>query len=88
MARVPMVTRTLSTQKVVCLVANVDDRQLTEVTYYLPRALKRKTQLVKAMTAMAEENGYKFCDIVSVDTVVQKYGMTEKEFMQNAHEIN
>lgn len=88
MARVPMVTRTLSTQKVVCLVANVDDRQLTEVTYYLPRALKRKTQLVKAMTAMAEENGYKFCDIVSVDTVVQKYGMTEKEFMQKAHEIN
>lgn len=88
MARVPMVTRTLSTQKVVCLVANVDDRQLTEVTYYLPRALKRKTQLVKAMTAMAEENGYKFCDIISVDTVVQKYGMTEKEFMQKAHEIN
>lgn len=88
MARVPMVTRTLSTQKVVCLVANVDDRQLTEVTYYLPRALKRKTQLVKAMTAMAEENGYKFCDIVSVDTVVQKYGMTEKEFMQKAHEID
>jgi len=88
MARVPMVTRTLSTQKVVCLVANVDDRQLTEVTYYLPRALKRRTQLVKAMTAMAEENGYKFCDIVSVDTVVQKYGMTEKEFMQKAHEIN
>lgn len=88
MARVPMVTRTLSTQKVVCLVANVDDRQLTEVTYYLPRALKRKTQLVKAMTAMAEENGYKFCDIVSVDTVVQKYGMTEKEFMHNAHEID
>lgn len=88
MARVPMVTRTLSTQKVICLVANLDDRQLTEVTYYLPRALKRKTQLVKAMTAMAEENGYKFCDIVSVDTVVQKYGMTEKEFMQKAHEIN
>lgn len=87
MARIPMVTRTMSTAVVTCLVADVENKALTEVCYTLPRPLKKKTQLVKAMTAMAEKDGYKFCDIVSSDVVTKKYGMTEEEFLSHAHEL-
>lgn len=88
MARTPMVTRTMSTAVVTCLVADVENKALTEVSYTLPRLLKKKAQLVKAMTALAEKDGYKFCDVVSNEVVVKKYGMTEQEFISHAHELD
>ena len=88
MPRIPMVTRTMRTAHVKCYVADLKTKQIKEVTYILPRALPKRSQIIRAVTREAEAHGLKFCEILDVDIHEDLYGMTEGEFVKAAHIIN
>lgn len=84
MARVPMVTRTITTTKaiVMCVDVEVGEPFNKEVT--VPRTYKDNDSLLKTVKPIIESETVKAVHIVDKTEIETLYGMTEQEFIEHA----
>ena len=81
MAREPQVTRTITTTKVVALVANTITREMEEREFVLPRTFADDKKLAKAIEKAIKDETIKFVSVVDREVVETLYGMSESEFI-------
>ena len=84
MARVPMVTRTITATKTVVMCLNIEQGEPCNVSVTLPRTYKDEESLLKKIKPMVETDTVKAVHIVSTEQVETLYGMTEQDFMVHA----
>lgn len=84
MARVPQVTRTITTTKVNALCINLETTEPFNADYILPRVYKDNKKLNKALSDLIDNDTQKFVQAVSTEVVETLYGMTEQEFINTA----
>lgn len=83
MARVPMVTRTISSTTAKVLVVNITTKQTSEKEVTVPRTPDEK-HLMKAVEAAINNEEEKAVTILSSEVVETLYGMEETEFIKVA----
>lgn len=84
MARVPQVTRTIMTTKVVAMCANVKEGKLGSIELTLPRTFKDEKSLLKAAQQAVGDDTIKVVAIESATIVETLYGMSEQKFIELA----
>lgn len=94
MARIPMVTRTITATKVNALCINIDTAEPFNKTLILSGTYKDEKQMLKAATSVIEnetidglldaKDRVKVVHIVESEEIETLYGMTEQEFIQRA----
>lgn len=84
MARVPSVTRTITTTKVNALCLNLETTEPFNQVVILPRTFKDDKKLDKALSDLINNDTTKFVHAVDTEVVETLYGMTEQEFITNA----
>ena len=84
MARVPMVTRTITTTKanVMCVDVEAGEPFNKEVT--VPRTYKDNESLLKTVKSLIETETVKAVYIVHKTEIETLYGMTEQDFIEHA----
>lgn len=84
MARVPMVTRTITTTKanVMCVDVEVGEPFNKEVT--VPRTYKDNDSLLKTVKPLIETETVKAVHIVAKTEIETLYGMSEQDFIEHA----
>lgn len=94
MARIPMVTRTITATKVNALCINIDTAEPFNKTLILSGTYKDEKSMLKAATSVIENetieglldtnDRVKVVHIVESEEIETLYGMTEQEFIQRA----
>lgn len=84
MARVPMVTRTITVTKAIVMCLNVEQGEPCNVTVTVPRTYKDEEFLLKKIKPMIETDTLKAVHIVDREEVETLYGMPEQEFVEHA----
>ena len=84
MARVPMVTRTIQTTKVVALCVDISTSQTSEKEYILPGTYKDDLHTLKALAKLANDDNNKVVHIKHAEVYNTLYGMSENDFIANA----
>lgn len=96
MARIPMVTRTITATKVNALCINIETAEPFNKTLILSGTYKDKKGMLKAATSVIEKEMFevegqlcendrvKVVHIVESEEIETLYGMTEQEFIQLA----
>lgn len=84
MARVPMVTRTITATKAIVMCLNIEQGEPSNVIVTVPRTYKDEESLLKKIKPMIESDTFKAVHIVSTEQVETLYGMTEQDFMEHA----
>ena len=94
MARIPMVTRTITATKVNALCINIDTAEPFNKTLFLSGTYKDEKSMLKAATSVIENetidglleanDRVKVVHIVESEEIETLYGMTEQEFIQRA----
>ena len=84
MARIPMVTRTITTTKATIMCLDITNGEPFNEVYALPRTYKDDKALLKKAQAMYESDTIKLVAIVGVEEVETLYGMTEQDFITHA----
>ena len=84
MARVPMVTRTITATKAIVMCLNIEQEEPYNVSVTVPRTYKDEESLLKKIKPMVETDTVKAVHIVSTEQVETLYGMTEQDFMEHA----
>ena len=84
MARVPMVTRTITATKAIVMCLNIEQGESCNVSVTVPRTYKDEESLLKKIKPMVETDTVKAVHIVSTEQVETLYGMTEQDFMEHA----
>lgn len=84
MARVPMVTRTITATKAIVMCLNIEQGEPYNVSVTVPRTYKDEESLLKKIKPMVETDTVKAVHIVSTEQVETLYGMTEQDFMEHA----
>lgn len=84
MARVPMVTRTITSTKAIVMCLNIEQGEPCNVSVAVPRTYKDEESLLKKIKPMVETDTVKAVHIVSTEQVETLYGMTEQDFMEHA----
>ena len=94
MARIPMVTRTITATKVNALCINIDTAEPFNKTLILSGTYKDEKAMLKAATSVIENetieglleanDRVKVVHIVESEEIETLYGMTEQEFIQRA----
>lgn len=84
MARVPMVTRTISTTKAVVMCVDVEAGEPFNKVVSVPRTYKDKESLLKVVKSVIETETIKAVHIVDKTEIETLYGMTEQEFIEHA----
>lgn len=84
MARVPMVTRTITATKAIVMCLNIEQGEPCNVSVTVPRTYKDEESLLKKIKPMVETDTVKAVHIVSTEQVETLYGMTEQDFMEHA----
>lgn len=87
MARVPMVTRTINTTKVVVMCLDTTSNETVEKTVIVPRTYKDEEKLFKVVKPLVTEETVKPVYIVSTEELEKLYGMTEQKFVETAEEL-
>lgn len=87
MARMPQVTRTIQSTKVVALCINLVTAEPYNEEFVLARTYKDKKAIMKKLSKMFDNDEQKVVDVVSYEVVQKRYGMTEEEFVQVAKEL-
>lgn len=88
MAKVPMVTRTIKTTRVIVLCLDIDSGEPCNRAFTLPREQKNEKQILKAITPMLkDEPNIKPVHVVETIINEQLYGMTETDFLAHAAPI-
>lgn len=84
MARKPMVTRTITTTKVIVLCLDVNSAEPFNETVTLPRTYKDDKKLLKSVEEVINTDYVKAVHIVDKKEIETLYGMTEQDFINNA----
>lgn len=84
MARVPSVTRTITTTKVNALCIDLETTEPFNKVVFLPRTYKDNAKLEKALAEVINDGTIKFVQAVDTEVVETLYGMTEQEFINVA----
>ena len=81
MARIPMVTRTITTTVAEVLCLDIMTAEPFNQTVTLPRTYKDEKALMKQISKVVDCEQIKAVHIVSTQEVETLYGMTEQEFI-------
>ncbi len=84
MARVPMVTRTITATNATVMCLDIEQGEPCNVTVTVPRTYKDEESLLKKIKPMVETDTIKAVHIVSTEQLETLYGMTEQDFMEHA----
>lgn len=84
MARVPMVTRTITSTKVTLMCADTIKAEIFNEVVIMPRTYKDDEKLLRAVRKKYESDTVKVIDIVDKSVVTARYGMTEDKFVESA----
>lgn len=84
MARIPMITRTLTATVCQVLCCDVEAGDTITETVSVPRTYKTDEALMKALRPLVETEQIKPVHIISKTVTETLYGMTEAEFMEHA----
>lgn len=84
MARIPQVTRTITTTSAKVLCLNLKTQQTETKNVTIPRTYKDDAAVLKMVKKVVETPDLKAVHIVETSTDETLYGMTEEEFIQHA----
>lgn len=84
MARIPMVTRTITTTKAVVLCVDVEAGEPFNKEVTVPRAYKDNDSLLKTVKPLIETETVKAVHIADKTEIETLYGMPEQEFIEHA----
>ena len=84
MARVPMVTRTITTTKAIVMCVDVEAGEPFNKEVTVPRTYKDNESLLKTVKPIVETETVKAVHIVNKSEIETLYGMTEQEFIEHA----
>ena len=84
MARIPMVTRTITTPKVTVMCLNVVQGEPYTETVTVPRTYKDDNALLKVVKTIIETDELKAVHIVAKEEIETLYGMAENDFIKYA----
>ena len=84
MARVPMVTRTITATKAKVLCVSIVENKTFEQEVTLPRTYKDEKSLMKQVKAVLENDNVKPLRVISTEVDETLYGMSEQEFITTA----
>lgn len=84
MARIPQVTRTITTTKANVMCLDIATGEPCNKVFTAPRTYKNNEKLLKVLKEIEETDELKLVHIVDVTTEETLYGMTEAEFIKYA----
>jgi hypothetical protein len=84
MARVPMVTRTITTTEVTVMCLDVEKGEPINKDVTVSRTFKDDEKLLKEVKKIVETDAIKAVHIVDKREVETLYGMAEQEFIEHA----
>lgn len=84
MARVPQVTRTITTTRVNAMVVNVAQGETETREYVLPRTYKDDKAVLKQLQKTYDNEEVKIVHVLTTKEENTLYGMTEQEFIEHA----
>lgn len=84
MARVSMVTRTITATKIVALCLNIETAEPFNKEVTISGTFKDEKAMLKAAEKLLNTETEKTVHIVSSEEIETLYGMTEQEFIQKA----
>lgn len=84
MARVPMVTRTITVTKITALCLNIETAEPFNKTVMLSGTFNDEKSMMKAAEKILNTETERAVHIVSTEEIETLYGMTEQEFIQKA----
>ena len=84
MARVPMVTRTISTTKVNVMCLDIETGEPCNKSVVVPRTYKDDEKLLKKVKEVLETETLKPVHIVDKEEIETLYGMTEQNFIEHS----
>lgn len=84
MARVPMVTRTITTTKVNVMCLDIETGEPCNTITVVPRTYKDDEALLKKVKEVLETETLKPVHVVSKEEIETLYGMSEQEFIEHA----
>lgn len=87
MARIPMVTRTITTTKVNVLCLDIEHEEPCNIFITIPRTYKDDETILKKVKPLLETESLKVVHVVDTETEETLYGMTEQEFVELAHPL-
>ena len=85
MARIPMVTRTIQTTTANVLCLNIKEGEPFNKEVVIPRTYKDEKSMMKVVEKIINTEDVKAVHIVHTEVNETLYGMTEQEFIANAH---
>lgn len=88
MARVRMITRTVTLLEVNVLCLNLETGEPFQQTVRLPKTYRKDLTLLKRAAALIDSETVKACKVMDDGVeIIRRYGMTEAEFLVHAREI-
>lgn len=84
MARIPQVTRTITTTEATVMCLDIDTNTPVTNKYVLPRTYKDEKAVLKAVNSLNEGTPIKAVHVIGTEVVETLYGMTEAEFIKVA----
>lgn len=87
MARLPMVTRTITTTKVNVLCLDIERAEPCNRVITIPRTYKDEETILKKVKPLLETDTLKVVHVVDTETEETLYGMTEQEFVELAQPL-
>lgn len=84
MARVPMITRTITTTKAIVMCLDVEKGEPFNMEVIVPRTYKDDESLLKTVKPIVETDTVKPVYIVDKTEIETLYGITEQEFIKHA----
>lgn len=84
MARIPMVTRTITTTKATVMCLNVVHGEPYTKLVTVPRTYKDDNALLKVVKSIIETDELKAVHIVAKEEIETLYGMSENDFIKHA----
>ena len=93
MARVPVVTRTIKTNKVHYLALDMSSHEVSTQSAFIPSSIHEKSKMLKYLISEYEskvengENVPKPVEVINIETIETLRGMSESDFIKYSHEI-
>ena len=84
MARIPMVTRTITTTKAIVMCLDIESGEPCNKSVVVLRTYKDDETLLKKVKEVLETETLKPVSIVGKEEIETLYGMTEQEFIKHA----
>lgn len=88
MARVRMVTRTVTTQKVGVLCLNTETAEPHNEVFNVPVNIKGEDNIIKFLRKTFDTSTEKVVSVVNIEMEEHLYGMPEVDFIKNAKIID